>query len=315
MMDSPDAILTPGEVADRMTILAIKRRRLSSAEARDHANEQIGKLEELIAGFSFPSTLIARLMDVNRDLWSCESWIRAQIRAGSDEAVSTLAKRIVTLNDERHALKVRIDAAIGVDLHEEKDYSLAMPDGFRDLTAPAYRLPLSVELEALRADLGLAEHQHWTPVLGEDHELQWTGIALRSKDGRVETLAPGAQYRDTDLMGAMLYVPRLLKRIHAPLLRVRFLALEPHQVIGWHADESPSVGEVHARLHAPIITDTLARVEFDHGEYQLSAGQLWFLDVSRRHRVINESNQRRVHLVIDCVANEWLCGILRGSFQ
>lgn len=38
----------------------------------------------------------------------------------------------------------------------------------------------------------------------------------------------------------------------------------------------------------------------------LRTGETWYLNVNRPHRVENNGNEYRVHLVLDCVINEWL---------
>jgi len=38
----------------------------------------------------------------------------------------------------------------------------------------------------------------------------------------------------------------------------------------------------------------------------MQEGEYWYLDLSRPHRVENRSQIDRVHLVIDCVLNDWL---------
>ena len=35
-------------------------------------------------------------------------------------------------------------------------------------------------------------------------------------------------------------------------------------------------------------------------------GEAWYLDLNLRHRVDNHSDTDRIHLVIDCVVNDWV---------
>jgi len=53
------------------------------------------------------------------------------------------------------------------------------------------------------------------------------------------------------------------------------------------------------RIHIPIVTNP--QVIFYCGDQQIhmQAGECWIFDSWRRHKVINSSDQDRVHLVID----------------
>jgi hypothetical protein len=42
-------------------------------------------------------------------------------------------------------------------------------------------------------------------------------------------------------------------------------------------------------------------------------GEYWYLDLGKPHRVENRSNRDRVHLVVDCVLNEWLHQVIEAS--
>ena len=52
-------------------------------------------------------------------------------------------------------------------------------------------------------------------------------------------------------------------------------------------------------------------VEFvlDNRRVVLDEGGTWYLDLSLPHRVRNRGATERIHLVIDCVANDWLLSL------
>lgn len=178
------------------------------------------------------------------------------------------------------------------------------------MRASVLQLPFSADVDLLKSDLELADRRPWPPVIGPHQRVQWTGIALRSKDGRPASLGVGTKYYDTELMSELHYMRGFLDVVRSPLRRVRLLSLHPHQAIGWHVDPSPPGDETHVRLHLPILSSPKSLIEFEHGSYHLSVGHLWFIDVSQRHRALNMDESRRVHLVIDCVMDDWLGGLL-----
>ena len=38
----------------------------------------------------------------------------------------------------------------------------------------------------------------------------------------------------------------------------------------------------------------------------MKEGEAWYLNFNLKHSVVNRSAEDRVHLVIDCVLNDWL---------
>jgi Aspartyl/Asparaginyl beta-hydroxylase len=103
--------------------------------------------------------------------------------------------------------------------------------------------------------------------------------------------------------------PNLMASLAAWPCRIesaRVLRLAPGAVIREHRDDDLLWSQGLARLHVPLLTHD--RVEFyvDQQRVVMAAGECWYLDLSRPHRVQNRSLIERVHLVLDCVINDWL---------
>jgi hypothetical protein len=45
----------------------------------------------------------------------------------------------------------------------------------------------------------------------------------------------------------------------------------------------------------------------------MQAGETWYLDFNLRHRVANGGPEPRVHLVLDCVVNDWVSRLLAAG--
>jgi hypothetical protein len=121
--------VSPGELADRLTILEIKSRRLSDPAKRDAALSQLQALrpaweplratqpQELAA-------LTAALETVNERLWKVEDELRLCERSGDfGPRFIELARSVYKNNDERAELKRCIDSLLGSELGEPKQYT------------------------------------------------------------------------------------------------------------------------------------------------------------------------------------------------
>lgn len=162
--------------------------------------------------------------------------------------------------------------------------------------------------QALNAELDFAKNSSvWVPILEGRTANVWTGVALRSHDGATGTMGyKDGSYKDTPLLKNMPYCGKILDSLSCEKRRVRLLSLMPGGVLGEHRDVLEGEQFFDVRLHVPITTNR--RVEFNINGHAIpmSSGELWFIDVSQPHSVANHGTSERVHLVIDCVRNEWL---------
>ena len=114
-----------GELVDKITILEIKASRFE-AEALSNVRRELRLLEQALQGSGavVSDDDLRELRAINRQLWSIEDDIRAQEAAGEfGERFIDLARSVYRCNDQRAAIKRRINAASGSTLIEEKGYS------------------------------------------------------------------------------------------------------------------------------------------------------------------------------------------------
>jgi hypothetical protein len=120
--------VSPGELLDKLTILEIKLDRIDDAEKlanvrREH--ELLSRVwNEAGVDDGEVSTLREQLRRVNEALWDIEDDIRDEERQQRfGERFVELARSVYFRNDERAALKKRINRALGSEIVEEKSYS------------------------------------------------------------------------------------------------------------------------------------------------------------------------------------------------
>jgi hypothetical protein len=166
----------------------------------------------------------------------------------------------------------------------------------------------------LRADLRSARRSEWLPVLPGESRTGWRGAALRSHDGKATTLDYGASNRDTPLMQELPYLREVVNFFQCELRRVRLLTQLPGAFIGEHTDISAQEAMLEARLHVPIVTNKSVKFRVGGQDIFMRPGELWYIDVSQPHSAANQGRTARVHLVVDCVMNDWLQRLI-GSFD
>ena len=63
------------------------------------------------------------------------------------------------------------------------------------------------------------------------------------------------------------------------------------------------------RVHVPIVTQPSVRFICGEAELNMKPGECWIFDTWRRHRVINEADASRIHLVVDTVGGDGFWGL------
>jgi hypothetical protein len=120
--------ISPGELLDKITILRIKSTRMSDPEKLANVRMELQSLEETWRGSPYAKPGIEAdvnaLLEVNERLWVIEDDIRDKERAQAfDAEFIRLARAVYFENDERAAIKRRINLKLGSSIVEEKSYA------------------------------------------------------------------------------------------------------------------------------------------------------------------------------------------------
>jgi hypothetical protein len=124
--------ISPGELLDKITILKIKSQRMSDAAKLKNVRLELAELEATWAASAYASKDIAADVDalfkVNERLWVIEDDIRDKERAQRfDEEFIRLARAVYFENDDRAAIKRRLNLTLGSTIVEEKSYASYKP--------------------------------------------------------------------------------------------------------------------------------------------------------------------------------------------
>jgi hypothetical protein len=120
--------VSPGELLDKVTILRIKSQRMSDAAKLKNVRLELAALEDTWRASPYSQTDIdadiEALQQVNERLWVIEDDIRDRERAQDFGAEFVrLARAVYFENDERAAIKRRINLNLGSSIVEEKSYA------------------------------------------------------------------------------------------------------------------------------------------------------------------------------------------------
>jgi len=119
--------ISPGELLDKITILRIKQVRILDAAKLANVKLELALLEQTWRDWGGTAQDVAlderALQNVNERLWDIEDRIRdKEAKQCFDRDFIELARAVYVSNDERAAIKKRINLQLGSRLIEEKSY-------------------------------------------------------------------------------------------------------------------------------------------------------------------------------------------------
>ena len=163
------------------------------------------------------------------------------------------------------------------------------------------RLPISIDISSLAADVASIPEDVWRP-----HP---EGMPGNSALPLVSVL--GDPYNDS-VVGPMRPTPHLetlpsivnvmagLTGLGCPIGRTRLMRIDIESEVTSHVDTNRYWWD-HLRVHIPIITDPAVLFHVGDESVHMEPGSCWVFDTWEPHRVENPVNAPRIHLVIDTV--------------
>jgi hypothetical protein len=169
------------------------------------------------------------------------------------------------------------------------------------LPMPFLRLPLHFDAGALAAEIAQFDESDWRPhpngLPGN------TALALVAVDGNAASDAVRGPMAPTRHLQRCPYLQQVLASLGAVVGRTRLMRLSGQAEVSAHVDTAYYWWQ-RVRVHVPIVTQPTVRFICGDAEVNMAAGECWIFDTWRMHRVINDAEHSRIHLVADTVGGE-----------
>lgn len=180
------------------------------------------------------------------------------------------------------------------------------------------QLPYLFDVAAMQNDLAALELQSWKLHYNTQHfEGVWSALPLRSVNGSLQNIiahdAATAVFADTELMKSCPALQTIINEFKCEKLGIRLLKLEAGAVIHAHSDRDLYFEEGEIRLHIPIKTNELVEFFLEDEQIKMKEGECWYMNLALLHNINNKSKYDRVHLVMDCVVNDWVKNLFQST--
>ncbi len=164
---------------------------------------------------------------------------------------------------------------------------------------------------------GLTSH-YWKAHYNPTHyDGDWSILPLRSLGGSLDNtisthvLPEGIQYSNTRLLDNCPYFQSIIDSFKCDKTSVRLMKLNAGALIKEHVDHDMNLEAGETRFHIPVITNPDVAFYIMNDRIPMQTGECWYLNLSLPHRVHNAGSTDRIHLVIDCIVNDWIQELLQ----
>ena len=126
-MEKIFAEISAGELVDKITILEIKKAKISNEKKLEDINKELESLNQTFKKFIPDDSVIKNHMDqlrnINSKLWDIEDGKRElEKKQDFSEKFVELARSVYKFNDQRAKIKSEINKTLGSNIKEVKSY-------------------------------------------------------------------------------------------------------------------------------------------------------------------------------------------------
>jgi hypothetical protein len=164
-----------------------------------------------------------------------------------------------------------------------------------------------------RSDLDRVRHEiltasiDWVAEYGEYQSGGWWTVSLYNESGDPgDVLIKDCQAGPTRLMHHLPKTRRLIDGLGVSVMWARLARLSANAFLWEHRDYGELDEREKHRLHIPLVSNPTAVLVLSGTRVRLRPGHFWRLTPTVQHGVCNLYGPDRLHLIIDCYADDGL---------
>ena len=157
------------------------------------------------------------------------------------------------------------------------------------------KLPLEFDVEQMVREISQFEENVWQPHPGK-HPGN-SALPLISYGAQNNDLFSGPM-QETPHLKKCEYIRQITANFGEVFGRSRLMRLAGGSEVPIHVDAIYHWHR-HVRIHIPVITNDKVIFHCGGQQVNMKAGECWLFDSWRNHKVVNHSEETRIHLVLD----------------
>lgn len=173
-----------------------------------------------------------------------------------------------------------------------------------------FLLPFQFDVEKLQYDLDTCRKfkflRHYVP---QNYEGDNYTLPLRSIEGQLDFAVAlpnnSNRFEDTAALLDCTYFKKVIDTFQCQKEAIRLMNMTPGRIMKTHTDYQCGYEDGVFRVHIPILTNDKVCFMLNNKRLIMQPGEAWYGNFNLPHSVRNDGNTDRVHLVMDCIRNEW----------
>ncbi|MEZ5015941.1 MAG: aspartyl/asparaginyl beta-hydroxylase domain-containing protein [Flavipsychrobacter sp.] len=180
------------------------------------------------------------------------------------------------------------------------------------------KLPFHFDTAPMLAEINNVK-ETWLPHYNsQGYTGEWTALPLRTIGGTTdqhtaEAMGSNSGFEDTALLAHCPEVQQCIDTLQCEKLGIRVLNLRPEATIKEHRDFDLCYEEGEIRIHIPLQTNDQVSFLLEGEQMTINEGECWYMNFDLPHTLSNNGKTDRLHLVIDCVVNEWITNLFSST--
>lgn len=172
------------------------------------------------------------------------------------------------------------------------------------------KLPFSFKTDVMLQEVHALQEKWLLHYNALDYIGEWKAIPMRSLGGNTNNIAVmhgvGSKYEDTVYLQMCPAIKAVVDSFQCEKTSVRVLNLRPGATVKEHTDPGLSYEEGEVRIHIPLCTNEVVEFYIQEDALFPKPGECWYMNFELKHRLSNNGSTDRMHLVIDCIVNNWV---------
>lgn len=175
----------------------------------------------------------------------------------------------------------------------------------------AIKLPFQFDAAIIKKELAQFSDSDFTDIYNPSVALNtlWLKHFIVPKGGPDEPI----KFYPNEALKKCPHMLSIFNKFQCQTETFRVHTLDPGASIKPHIDSGYSFEHGKVRLHIPIQTNEKVEMLIQGSPVKMKAGECWYCNFNEIHEVHNHSDEPRVHLILDCLVNDWLEGIFNAA--
>ncbi len=168
----------------------------------------------------------------------------------------------------------------------------------------AIKLPFNFDTSIIKRELAQFSKEDYSDIYNPSVTLEtlWLKHFIEPKGGPDVPI----EFFPNESLKKCPYLLSIFNTFQCRTETFRIHTLDAGASIKPHRDSGYSFEHGKVRLHIPVQTNDKVEILLNNKSVNMKEGECWYCNFNIVHEVHNHGNTPRIHIILDCLVNDWL---------